>query len=609
MTSFSWLLGARQQTGMSDCFGNRGAEGARSTYKGDFAMKKALILVLSCFAVLPAAMLSQPRVYRDRWVYVSANLNSDRQLERIEGIARTASQHGINGMLLSAGFDTMDLKSPEDLERLARLKQACDRLGVEIIPAGFGVGYGGGVLSHNKNLAAGQPVRGALFVAKGNEATFLADPAVKIVNGGFEEAQGSPHHPSVPSSARKGLSDGVLPAHFAAHGARATLDTTVSHSGKASVRFEEFSDPENGVYLGQPIRVHPYRCYRLRAWVKTEGAGPRMAIHLLAVAPDGRDLSYMEPPLPETSDWHEVVWGFNSWYADSVEFRVGVSDGKAGKVWVDDVAIEEVGLTNVLRRPGTPVVVRNDKTGEVYTEGRDYAAISDPRLNFSWNHEGPAIKLLPGSRIHAGDRLRVDYFHGTTIYRDQTVIDMSEPVVYEVWQRQIPLIEKYLSPKKYFLSMDELRVGGFCEACQRRHLSMAQILGDCVTQQYKMIRAANPQAEIYVWSDMFDPNHNAKEKYYLIDGSFDGTWKYIPKDLIMACWYYEKRDQSLDFFSKLGYRTIAAAYYDADDLENPRNWVESLGRTQGAMGIMYTTWENKYKLLADFGDLVMRGGK
>ena len=551
-------------------------------------MKRALILVLSCFAVMPAAMLSQSQVYRDRWVYVSTDLNSDRELERVESIARTASAHGLNGILLSAGFDTMDLKSPENLERLTHLKQACDQLGVEIIPAGFGVGYGGGVLSHNKNLAAGQPVRGALFVAKGNNATFLADPAVKIVNGGFEETEGN------------------LPAHFTAHGVRATLDTTVSHSGKASVRFEEFSDPENGVYLAQPIRVHPYRCYRLRAWVKTEGAGPRMAIHLLAVAPDGRDLSYMEPPLPVTSDWHEVVWGFSSWYADRVEFRVGVSDGKAGKVWVDDVGIEEVGLTNVLRRPGTPVTVRNERTGVVYAEGRDFAAISDPHLNFSWNHEGPAIRLLPGSRIHSGDRLRVDYFHGTTIYRDQTVIDMSEPAVYEVWQHQIPLIEKYLSPKKYFLSMDELRVGGFCEACQRRHLSMAQILGDCVTRQYKMIRAANPHAEIYVWSDMFDPNHNAQEKYYLIDGRFDGTWKYIPKNLIMACWYYEKRDLSLGFFSKLGYRTLGAAYYDADDLENPKGWMASLDRTQGALGIMYTTWENKYKLLPSFGDLVLR---
>ena len=273
---------------------------------------------------------------------------------------------------------------------------------------------------------------------------------------------------------------------------------------------------------------------------------------------------------------------------------------------MDDVQVEEVGLTNVLRRPGTPVKVSNDRTGEVYEEGRDYAAISDPRLNFRWDHDGPAIQLLQGSRVHAGDRLRVDYFHGTTIYRDQVPIDMSEPVVYEIWQRQIPLIEKYLGPKKYFLSMDEVRIGGFCQACQRRHLSMAQILGDCVTRQHQMIRAVNPKAEVYVWSDMFDPNHNAREKYYLIDGSLQGTWNYIPKDLVIACWYFEKRDLSLDFFSKLGYRTFAGAYYDADDLANPKAWLESLNRTPGAIGIMYTTWEKKYELLSAFGDLVSK---
>jgi len=551
-------------------------------------MKKGLIVLVGCLAAFPTVLLSQSHTYRDRWVYVSSDLGSDQELARVEGIARTASQHGINGMLLSAGFDAMDLKPSENLERLARLKQACDHVGVEIIPAAFGVGYGGGVLSHNKNLAAGQPVRGALFIAKGQKATFLADPAVKIANNGFEEVENG------------------LPVGFTVHGSRAVIDSTVSHSGKASVRFEGFSGPEGEVYLAQSLRVHPYRCYRLRAWVKTEGAGPRMAIHLIAVAQDGRDLSYMEPPLPETSDWHEMVWGFNSWYADQVEFRVGVSDGKTGKVWVDNVAIEEVGLTNVLRRPGTPVTVRNDKTGEVYTEGRDFAPISDPKLNFSWEHEGPAIKLLPGSRIRTGDRLRVDYYHGTTIYRDQTTIDMSEPAVYEVWQRQIPLIEKYLAPKKYFLSMDEVRVGGFCEACRRRHLSMAQILGDCTTRQYTMIRTANPKAEVYVWSDMFDPNHNAQQKYYLVDGSFDGTWQYIPKDLVIACWYYEKRDLSLPFFSKLGYRTLGAAYYDANDLENPKGWIESLDRTPGAVGIMYTTWENKYRLLPAFGDLVAK---
>jgi len=549
---------------------------------------KKMIIILGCLAALTAVGLGESRVYRDRWVSVGTGLETDQELARVEGIARTASEHGVNGMMLSGGFDGMDLKSPESLQRLVWLKQTCDQLHVEIIPEGFGVGYGGGVMAHDKNLAAGQPVRGALFLAGEHEAHFAPDPPVKIANADFEQQEGD------------------LPAGFTAQGARATLDTSVSHSGKASVRFEDFSGPEGGVYIAQPLRVHPYRSYRLRAWVKTEDAGPRMAIHLLAVAPDGRDLSYMEPPLPETSDWHEVKWGFNSWYADHVTFRAGVSDGKRGKVWIDDVGIEEVGLTNVLRRPGTPLKVRNEKTGEVYEEGRDFAAIADPQLDFFWDHEGPAIQLPAGSHIHTGDRLRVDYYHGTTIYRDQTALDMSEPAVYEVWQHQIPLIEKYLSPKKYFLSMDEVRVGGFCEACQRRHLSMAQILGECVKRQYDMIRVANSQAEVYVWSDMFDPNHNALEKYYLVNGSFDGTWKYIPKDLVMACWYYEKRDLSLGFFSKLGFQTLAGAYYDADDLENPKGWLESLDRTPGALGIMYTTWENKFELLPAFGDLVSR---
>jgi len=35
--------------------------------------------------------------------------------------------------------------------------------------------------------------------------------------------------------------------------------------------------------------------------------------------------------------------------------------------------------------------------------------------------------------------------------------------------------------------------------------------------------------------------------------------------------------------------------------------MEELAHTPGALGIMYTTWENKYKLLAPFGDLVSRG--
>jgi hypothetical protein len=547
-----------------------------------------MVAGVAATASLKALAPDNPRVYPDRWVYVSTGLQNDEELERVQGIAQTAASHGLNGMLLSSGFEELDLKPPEYLARLTSLKKTCDSLKVEIIPLGFSVGYGSGVMAHNRNLAAGVPVHGALFVAEEHEAHFVPDSPAKLLNGGFEERQGN------------------LPTGFSVHGANVSIDTAVFHSGKASVRFSDFNRARGGSYLAQEIRTTPYRCYRLRCRVKTEGVSPETRFHFWAIAPDGRNLAYVELPLKETSDWTGVDWAFNSWYADHVDFRVGIADGQARRVWVDDVELEEVGLTNVLRRPGTPVLVRNDKTGEAYEEGRDFAAIADPHLNFRWDHDGPAIQLPAGSRIRPGDRLRVDYFHSLMIYRNQVPADMSEPEVYEIWKRQIPLIEKYLAPKKYFLSMDEVRIGGFCKACKDRHLSMAEILADCVKRQAEMIRAVNPGAEVFVWSDMFDPNHNARKQYYLIDGSFDGTWNYLPRNLVIACWYYEKRNQSLPFFSKLGYHTLAGAYYDADNLDNPRGWLESLDRTPGAIGIMYTTWQNKYKLLPAFGDLVSK---
>jgi len=333
--------------------------------------RKFLQAGVAASASLKALALDNPKIYPLRWVYVSTGLHDDKELERVEGIARTASGHGLNGMLLSAGFDQMDLKPPEFLQRLTDLKKTCDKLKVEIIPLGFSVGYGSGILAHNRNLAAGLPVRRALFVASENEAHFVPDSPAKLLNGGFEEQSG------------------IVPKGFSVHGQSVSIDTAVFHSGKASVRFSDFSGASGETYLAQELRTAPYRCYRLRCWVKTEDVSPETRFHFWAIAPDGRDLSYLEHPLPATSDWSRVDWAFNSWYADRVSFRVGIADGKARNVWVDDVTVEEVGLINVLRRPGTPVVVQNERTGEIYEEGRDYDHIADPSLTSAGTMTAP----------------------------------------------------------------------------------------------------------------------------------------------------------------------------------------------------------------------------
>jgi hypothetical protein len=558
-------------------------------------MTKSLPLLALLGIVTAAAAIAgaqQKKIYPDRWVYVSRNFQSDKDVDEVRDIARTAAEHGLTGIVLS-GMDRISLGSPEYLNRLSQVKKIADANHLEIIPAGFNTGYGGAILAHDKNLAEGMLVKDALFVAKGGTAQFVADSPTKLVNAGFEEFDGNRFNGFITQDEP---------------GKKTFVDTSVTHSGKASLRIENFGDTKEGIArVVQEIRVKPYRCYRVSAWVKTEDVAPASLFSIKSFTLDGRDLNPFEPPAPSpTSGWRKVTTAFNSWYADRIELAVGVFEGVKGRLWVDDLEVKEVGLMNVVRRSGAPLSVRDEKNGMVYKEGRDFAAISDPNLDFLWTHPMPSIHLLPGGRIPEGARLRVSYYHGTTIYHDQVPICPSEPKVREIWKQQFPLIEKYLAPKRYFLNVDEVRLFDRDESCRKRKMAASSMLGDTTQWLYSQVHAVNPKAQVLVWSDMFDPNHNSVKLYYFVPDSLENTWTYLPKDMGIVCWYFDKRRESLDFFSSRGFKTFAGAYYDADDLRDPEGWLDALDTTPGATGIMYTTWSSKYKLLAPFGDLASK---
>jgi len=553
------------------------------------AMKRRLLLLLLVFASSPLCLA---KTYPHRWVFVSRLLRTDQDVADVERIVKTASAHGLNGMVFSSGLDWLDRQPAENLDRLASVRDICQQHGVEIVPNIFSVGYGGSVLAYDRNLAAGIPVIDAAFVVKDGEARLESDRAVRIANGGFEEYDGD---------RLKGYGFHDKPGDVS------FVDREVFREGKASLRFQDFGRYEHGhARVMQEVAVRPHRCYRLSCHVKTEGLDSAGGFRIQVLTADGRELAPFDPRIPSTTDWRHVVMGFNSLDYEIVRIYAGAWGGKAGRFWIDDLELEEVGLLNVLRRPGTPVTVRDAKSGQIYEEGKDFAPIKDDRLNFQFDHESPSIEILPGGRIQGGQRLSVSYYHGIAIYDGQVTICMSEPKPYEIWGRQAELIHRHLGPSKYLLSMDEIRAGGSCRACKDRGLSMAQILGDCITGQVAIIRSVNPKAEVLIWSDMLDPHHNAHGDYYLVEGDFSGSWKLVPNDLIIVCWYYDKRSESLPFFSSLGFRTLAGAYYDGDTLENPKGWLDALDQTPGAIGVMYTTWQDKYDLLAPFGDLVTK---
>lgn len=501
------------------------------------------------FAALLLAGVAWPadNVYPHRWVYISRRLRSDQDLEEIRKIARIASESGLNGVLFAAGMDSIDLQPPEYLEHLQKVKEIFREFRLDLIPSVFSAGYGGGILAHDKNLAEGLPVKDLLFVVKNGEA-------------------------------------------------RVESEAPVADSGPAV----------EGAWTRE-VAVRPYRCYRVTFRAKTDGLPATQpfssgAFRLDVRTPDKRNLTPWNARVPPTTDWREVRWGFNSLWCGKVRISIGAPNPATGKAWVDSVRVEEVGLVNVLRRPGTPVTVRSDSGKTIYEEGRDYERIADPQLNFRFDHEGPPIRLLPGSRIKDGERLRVSYYHGFSINDGQTTVCMGEPKTYEIWRDMARRMHAAVAPPRYVLSMDEIREGGTCEACRGRN--MGQLLGECLTKQFQMLREVNPKVDVWVWSDMLDPNHNARADYYLVQGDYTGSWNHIPKEMGIVTWYYNRRALSLPFFSKLGFRTLAGAYYDADTLENPRGWLEELAKTPNAQGIMYTTWQNEYALLPDFGKLV-----
>jgi hypothetical protein len=548
-------------------------------------MKLAPLLALACGLVL---QLDAAESYPDRFVWVFGwGLGRDGDVGEISNVLVTASQHGINGAVVSFGLDTLCQQSPDYFRRLDAIKQLCDRLRLDLIPAVFSVGYGGGVLAHDRNLAEGLPVEDAPFLVRGNEAR-LVPSASHLTNGGFEEFTGN---------RLRGYSFHDQPGEIS------FVDSQVVHTGTASLRLENFTaNPYGHGRVMQEVRVQPHRCYRLTLWVKTEALQPAGAFRVLVLAGD-REIAPREFNPPATTDWRKLTTLFNSLAYDRVRIYAGLWGGKEGKVWLDDWALEEVGPVNALHRPMTPVTVRSDDGTVTYFEGKDYAPLQDPQLQV-WHTDGAPLplKVLPSSRIRDGQRLRVSWYHSMLINDSQVTVCMAEPALYDIFDHEAKLLAERLRPKRIFLNMDEIRMGGTCRACQGRNLG--ELLGESVTRQAQIIRRYSPDARIYVWSDMLDPNHNAHGNYYLAQGDFTGSWQHIPKDLVISVWGGAPREKSLRFLADQGFGILVACYYDADDLTDVEGWLRLARRSPEVRGFMYTPRQRKYSLLPAFGDLV-----
>ncbi len=514
-----------------------------------------------------------------RWLFVWRDMSDPKEVDRMIARFPRAQADGYNGVAFAANIPSA---------KAAELREAAKKHGLDLVA----VVMGG---SRDPNFAEGVLSEGALFVAHGGTASFQPDNPTRVLNGGFENVTGNHFNDW-------SLQDDEGVTTFADH--------EVVHGGKTSLRMESIGkNRQRHCRIAQPIKLEPHRQYHISGWVKSENLSPADPEIKILTSDSRHFINFQTFHTERTQDWTRYDLVFNSLDHTDARLYVGSWSGKDGKLWWDDVSIEEIGLVNVLRRPGCPVDVHAE-SGTAYEEGRDFETIVDPQLNPWIAYHAPLkIQLTPATRVQEGERLRVSYYHPLVVYEDRVTSCLSEPQIFAEWREGVKRVNELLRPAAFFMSHDELRVMNQCALCRSQHMTPGELLAWNVRKATEIIREIRPDAEIWVWSDMFDPMHNAVDDYFAVNGSLEGSWKGLAKDVGLVNWHGSLMGKNCRFFADRGLKQILSGYYDGDeDGASIVQWLDATRDVPGIVGAMYTTWADKYDAMDVWANKAWGGG-
>jgi hypothetical protein len=248
-------------------------------------------------------------------------------------------------------------------------------------------------------------------------------------------------------------------------------------------------------------------------------------------------------------------------------------------------------------------VVKDAETGRVYVPGRDYVQPKLPSDLLFGCGEMKSFAIPQGSAIKEGRRLLISGYEPICEWGKQFSTCLNHPGLKAYFKASADRVQKNFAPRKWFFSMDEFRCGCRCELCRRDTRTCGKQLSDVVRTMFGTVRALSPDAEVYMWPDMFDPEINARDGYYQLPSTAKGSWRNLPRDIVMANWGTRPRN-SYPFFSKLGFRTQCATYYDeSEKFDGSRAMLNAASRTPNCLGWTYTPWAHSRDLLEKFVDL------
>ncbi len=535
-------------------------------------MKRARVLsglmILTCLVFGP---FEAPAARLQRWLYYPVNLWVNSNVTNLANVLNRAAAAGYTHVLLSdSKFSHLADMDARYFANVNYIRSVASSLGIEIVPAVFPIGYSNDLLFNDPNLIEALPVTNALLVVSNGLALCQPEPPVAFRGGDFSNL-------------------GLWDWHDA---------TVISSNGAACVVNPNWQNAR----IVQSISVSPFRQYHISVRVKTLSFRGTPEVKVLA---GGLALSYNGLGIQQSQDWttHHVV--FNSLTNRSVSVYFGCWDGSTGTLFWDDAAVEEVAFLNLVRRPGAPLVVQREN-GPALTEGVDFAAFKDSSMGvYPWNGCYDVYHTPPQLQVNAtnGTRLRASYSHAVTVYDDQAMICPSEPATTNLLWDQARRVHAAFHASGYMMSHDEIRILNWCPACQQRHMDAGAMLADNVQTCANILRQVNPGGQIYVWSDMFDPFHNAHANYYLVRGNLANSWLGLDPQLVIVPWYLDARTNTLQFFSARGHRQMIAGYYDSGP-NQIATWLNTAQAFPGVLGVMYTTWVGQFGDLWPFADVV-----
>jgi hypothetical protein len=560
-----------------------------------------LRLLIASFAIIAACSAQGPTP--QLWYWHHTYLATDQAVSSSEALIDQAAAAGYTGVAFwdsSFSFMSDPFWTTQNMARMQTVMSYATSKGLKVMALGSPFGFSNDALQANPNFAESEAVTGSQFRVNSNASALqFINSFPGVINPGFESGQ---------------------TGWFSFYDAGLSLDTSTAHTGNASAVIT--NAPANA-RLFQPVTLTPWRQYHLRLFYKTQNF--RGSTQVLVTDGNKGNIPRLNGPFSTSANqgWTQLDYLFDSQTATQAYIYVGLWGGSSGSIWFDDIQLEETALLYTTRRPGTPVSMYDPANPtHIFQEGTDFNYITDPQMTSTRTpftdqyHTVPTVTLPAGTHLAPGQTVAINSYSAFPAPGlDGMDMCLTEAGVLNWVTGNAQSIKSVLPPGAgIFMQYDEMRQTNNCFSCRSKNMTAGQLLAWSAGQSIQTYNTVMPGAPLYVWSDMFDPYHNAVNNYYDVQGDLSGSWTGLPSNVTIMNWNLGNLSTSLTWFSGKNssqptpHQQIIAGFYDSGNGgQAAQTELGQAAGIPGVQGLMYTTWQDDYSQLQSFASAARAG--